>query len=154
MSEKNNEVLARITTGVFERFAFMFVEEPEENSLEWRGDYLFSTITFEGPSKGALSVMAPEPLCRELAANVLGVDEDDADDAITEDALKELSNIILGELVAELFGTEAVFNLTVPSLFRVDRSKWQELCADTDNVHLLVEDQPVLVNLVTIDSSD
>ena len=149
MNAEAREKLSSTVFGVLERFTFMFAETPEEEPGEWDGEYLHSAITFEGPEKGVISITAPSPLCKEIAANVLG--ELDSDDILQEtaaDAVKELLNIICGELVAELYGTKVVVNLSVPSFEITDKGKWQELAGDADVIKVLVEDQPMIVNMV------
>lgn len=150
MTAEEKNKLEKTVADVLERFTFMFTEMPDEAVEAWSGESLYATITFEGDVSGALCITAPDVLCREIAANVLGVtDPDDITPETGEDALKELLNIICGELVAELYGTRAVFDLTVPSLSRIDRSKWRELAADGENIRVLVDEYPLLVSLVT-----
>ena len=67
-----------------------------------------------------------------------------------EDAIKELVNIVCGELTPSLFGDREVFDLTVPRLYRIDWSKWQELAADADTIRLWVEDKPILASLTMV----
>jgi CheY-specific phosphatase CheX len=141
----------RVVTGTLEQFAFMFVETEDSKRLaDFPGDYLHAVITFSGPRQGSVALTAPETLCREMAANVLGVDADDAGSDIAEDSLKELVNIICGELTPALYGDKNVFELTVPSLYRIDRSKWQELAADRENIRLWIDDKPILASLLLV----
>ena len=139
-----------VLSGVLERFAFMFVESADECGAEGdvKGAYLYAVITFTGRTQGAISLAAPDDLCREMAANVLGMDPSETVETAGEDALKELVNIICGELTVALYGNEDVFNLTVPNLYRVDRSKWRELGADSDSVKLSLEGKPLVANLM------
>jgi CheY-specific phosphatase CheX len=148
MNENTRQILARVVRNVLERFTFMFTDEADEEAANvWTGEYLHTVITFQGATNGALSLTAPMPLCSGMAANILGLDSGETSPEMAADALRELANIICGELVVALFGDKAVFDLTVPALYRVDLGKWRELSADSDNLQFMVDDTPVLVGL-------
>lgn len=145
------ETLMTVVSDVLERFAFMFIEADDEKDLtEYQGEFLHSSITFTGRVQGSVSVTAPVELCSEMAANVLGIDLSEAEPTAGEDAIKELVNIICGALTPALFSDKEVFDLTVPSLFRIDGSKWRELAADTENVRLWIDDKPLLITLMLV----
>lgn len=139
-----------VLSEVLERFAFMFVEGAEEGAAgsDPRGEYLYAVITFSGRTQGVITLLAPDALCREMAANILGMDAGELAETAGEDAIKELVNIICGELTVVLYGDADVFNLTVPALYRVDKGKWREFSADPDSVKLSVEGQPLIANLM------
>lgn len=147
--DTSREILLQVLSNVLEQFAFMFVEAPEQDTAP--GDphetYLHVAITFQGKQEGSICLTAPESLCREMAANVLGTDPGEAGPGEGEDAIKELVNIVCGELTPSLFGEREVFDLTVPHLYRIDWSKWQELAADSEAVRLWVDDKPILASL-------
>jgi CheY-specific phosphatase CheX len=149
MNRKTQTILTDTVTDVLDRFSFMFADPPEEAYEEWEGEYYHAAITFKGPYHGAVNITAPEPLCREIAANVLGeLDPDELAPETAGDALKELLNIVCGELVAELFGKAVVIDLTVPTLVHIDHGKWIELSAGDDNIKLMVDEHPILVGLL------
>ena len=151
MTDEQKKILEQTVTDVLERFTFMFTDLPEEFIDNWHGQYLHATITFQGTSQGVVCITASDVLCREIAANVLGeLGSDEITEETSEDAVKELLNIICGELVAELFGTKDVFDLTVPSVVRIDTGKLRELIADGDNIKVLVDDQPLLVSMLIV----
>ena len=137
-----------VVTDILERYAFMFAEsEAEEDNADPAGDYLYVTISFKGLGNGSVSLAAPEMLCRELAANLLGVDVDDAGEEAAQDALKELLNVVCGQLVETLFGNKGIVDLTVPALEKINREEWKVLRADPEMIRLFVEDQPLLASL-------
>ena len=146
----NREKLLRVVEDVLERFAFMFVEKDDEKRLSGASaDCLHAVITFKGKTMGGLSVTAPTALCREMAANVLGLDPVELGDGAEEDALQELANVICGSLIPELFGDHDAFDLTVPILYHVGTEKWNELAAEKDTVGLWIDDKPILFSLMT-----
>ena len=144
----------KVVTGVLEQFAFMFVEtEDERRVAEYTGEYLHAVITFTGSRQGTVALTAPVALCHEMAGNVLGLDPEEAGADVAEDVLRELVNIITGELTATLFGNQDVFNLTVPSLYRIDRGKWRELAAEQEVVKLWIDDKPILASLLLLNEA-
>ena len=148
MDKDRKEILLRVTSGVLERFAFMFAEEPDDEDDEWRGECIRAAITYNGSVDGELALAAPEPFCREIAANVMGEDADELSEEVINDAVRELTNIICGEFVAALHGEVEVVDLTVPVLYRIDRTRWRELAAETESVLLFAEEQRIMVGLI------
>jgi CheY-specific phosphatase CheX len=145
---ETREIFMQVIADVLERFAFLFVEADEDKQiLQFADDFLHASITFSGKQMGILTVSSPVTLCREMAANVLGISSEDASQGDAEDALKELVNIICGTLTPQLFGDREVFDLTEPRLYQIDRGKWRELVADRENIRLWIEDKPILFNL-------
>lgn len=143
---ETREAFTEVLSDVFEQFAFMFVDSDGSTDFQqYKGEFLHASITFNGPTKGIVCISAPETLCQELAMNILG--DDSADDATSEDALKEISNIVCGKLTEKLFGNEDIYDLTVPSSYRIYKDKWNELAADHDALFLYVENQPLLASL-------
>jgi CheY-specific phosphatase CheX len=65
-----------------------------------------------------LVLAVPEALARTIAANFLGMDEDDP---IVEehgsDSLGEILNVICGHLLTALYGRDGVFDLSIPRPF-------------------------------------
>ena len=139
------EPLKRVVVDVLERFAFMFAESCDERHNAADGGYAVE-LTFSGQDCGALRIVANDVMCRELAVNVLGADDiDDLDPSAPGEALKELANIVLGQLVADLFGDQAVFALSIPTLSTdVDHAPLREEVA---SVSLLVDDEPLTASL-------
>jgi CheY-specific phosphatase CheX len=139
------EPLQRVVADVLERFAFMFAESCEERRDPADGGYTVE-LTFSGPDCGALRIAANDVMCGELAVNVLGADDvDELDPSAPGDALKELANIVLGQLVADLFGDKAVFALSIPTLLSgVDHAPLRDEVA---SVTLLVDDEPLSASL-------
>jgi hypothetical protein len=82
-----------------------------------------AAVAFSGPFSGELVVRASAEMLPHLAANMLGLEEPSA--ASTdhqEDALKELANVICGNLLPAMAGTEPVFRVGVPRVLAVDES--------------------------------
>ena len=150
MMSNSADVLTEVFVDVLEKVAFMFAELPEDDQeFDAPGDCVKVSMSFQGRACGNLSLTAPEPLCVSLAANVLGVDEDD--DQAKEggfDALKELLNVICGNLMTTLMGEDQAFDLSVPSIEHVGQVDWEELAKAPGAILFVVDDEsPMLVQL-------
>jgi CheY-specific phosphatase CheX len=155
MESRTSDEFRSVVEGVLERFAFLLAEADAAGAPgpEWGkrgGEYLHVSIAFSGPSEGVVNLIAPDGLCRQLAANVLGGEPEEMTGEQAGDALKELANVICGELIERLFGTDAVFHLTIPTLIRVDEGKWRELMADPAVLRLVVEDSVLVASLTLV----
>ncbi|HNT33855.1 MAG TPA: chemotaxis protein CheX [bacterium] len=149
MNEEMTETLNRIVCDVFERMAFMFGEIVEKASLPslQRTGYL-AKMGFEGPICGSVSMAVAQSMCPVIAANVLGMDEDD--EFVTEkslDALKEMLNVICGQIVTSLAGDEPVFDLSVPQVVDIGADEWKSLMDQEESLAFIVDDEPVLFHL-------
>ncbi len=147
MNTQTRNMLLESVIDVLERFTLVFADPQENTPLQKSSVYMHSTMTFSGPDQGVLAVSAPLPLCREMAANVLGIiDTEEVSTEQAGDALKELVNVVCGDFVTRLYGENALVDISVPSLHEIDNGKWQELSADDDTIILRAEDYPLLVS--------
>lgn len=117
MSDRITEILVREAVDTLEKLVFFFAE-PEEDPSTFADTDVFTVATeFSGPYSGRLVMEYAAEGLAELAANMLGIDEEDE---ITEedqrDALKETLNIICGNVLPAIAGSEAVFNIAAPEL--------------------------------------
>lgn len=149
--ENNREILAQVFSGVVENLAFMFAEEIEPDEyLPEPDDAVMARMGFQGaPCKGALALAVPEEMCPEIAANVLGVDMSDETLPIKpHDALKELLNVVCGQLLVALAGEEPVFDLTVPDVRPVNPGEWEAM--RQAGAAFNVDDHPVILQLALL----
>lgn len=104
---------------VLEDAVFVFTDAlSEEDVPKLEGwDARGVELNFTGEHSGKIRMWAGEGFLRLTAANMLGVDEDDADpDQKGTDALKELLNMIVGNVLTDVYGQEPVFNLGLPGV--------------------------------------
>ena len=151
ISDDSRAAVIQVAAEVLEQQAFMFAEEASMEDLETVEEAVFRTsIAFTGPPSGGLCVTLPGDLSAELAVNILGVDaEDELEDGDAADAVKELVNVICGQLLTTMYGTEPVFQLTIPTVEDLDRVGWEAAKADRNAVALSVDESPVLVALTS-----
>ena len=62
-------------------------------------------------------MVASAAILQELAANMLGIDEDEEiEETQKHDALKEALNVICGNVLPAIAGRQAVFNIGAPEM--------------------------------------
>ena len=139
MDKLDGEKLNEVINAVLEVFAFMFASPLEQldDEVDRSGDACEVSIRFSGAKSGGLDLLLPLSLAGEIANTALGLDE--ALEAESLDAARELSNQICGQLVTELFGTELDVVLDIPGAYIAAESVWQEWCDRGEFLGLLVE---------------
>lgn len=147
METDDNGLLLQVFSSVFEEFAFMFVEadpfpEPSETSY---CPCLLAEISFKsGDKKGFLEAVAPVSVCAELAENILGTDQEELPDQAEEQALTELLNVSCGYFLAEKFGTDETFDLSIPEVRPVSQKQWTSIIEDGAHVCMRVDESPLM----------
>ncbi len=134
---------------VMERMAFLFAVPASGNDVTAQaGDFLQADIDFVGPLQGRLKMTAPQSLCVELAANMLGIEPDDAEAQRTSgDALKETLNIVCGKFLTASFGITSVFNLTTPGVTAISPAEAETLKNDPATACFSIDESIVYVGL-------
>jgi hypothetical protein len=117
MSQALSRKLVEVTADTLERLAFMFAF-PAESAPAMDGERLETVrVEFNGPFCGGLELSLPAATLAELAVNMLGAE--DGESLPTEqqhDALKELANVVCGNLLPVLAGDGAEFQLRPPGI--------------------------------------
>jgi CheY-specific phosphatase CheX len=144
------DTLAEVFCEIVEQMAFMFVEpiEAEEEAAPAPLKSVLAHLKFDGEFSGKLSLAVPVDMCAELAANMLGEEADDPD-AISKgtDALKELLNVLCGNLLTAFAGEEPVFDLGVPEILPFSPEDWESLKNSPVTVPYNVDEYPVLLHI-------
>lgn len=145
IKNKLNEVLA----DVLEKQAFMFAEPAEiENLAAPLTENYRASMSFEGPYSGRITLAAPLEMCREIAANVLGIEPDEEiSEASAKDSLKEVLNVLCGNLLTALAGSGPEFDISIPDTGELDAAGWKDLYAGGNTAGYMVDEFPVLVVL-------
>lgn len=147
--EKDNlDVFILNLMNVLEQMAFVSVERdqdfmesgvPEES--------LLAEMSFSGKYSGSVRLAAPLELCREIAVNMLGTESEDLSAAMLRDALREVLNMSCGQFLTESYGTDLVFNLTVPDVTGLDEEGWETISSSPGFCRLTTEEHPLLVKV-------
>ena len=118
MSNKFDEILRSVAEESFASLAFMLPVDPDGPVETHPGPPIVASISFDGPMEGVLFLAVSTGIVPELASNMLGLDvaEGPASPDQEQDALKELLNVICGNLLPEIAGREAIFNVDAPAI--------------------------------------
>ncbi len=151
MSEQSiRDALGQVVARVFQQTAFLF---PEAINLQdgiafGDQDLICVSLSFSGERSGDISLILPTALCQELSANILG--EDMTEDGAPEkglDAAKETLNIIAGQLLIQVFGEKALFNLAAPEVGELAADGFFTAIKDKVYVCSMVDDHPIIAAL-------
>jgi chemotaxis protein CheY-P-specific phosphatase CheC len=117
MNQLSNQQLSDIAARTFENLAFLFTLAEGESAPADPAIPAAAGVRFEGPLSGRLVVTVDQAMLPVLAANMLGLEPGQAPTVGDQcDALKELANVLCGNILPELAGTEAVFTVRPPVL--------------------------------------
>lgn len=119
MRNRINRILSRVTEEIFGKLAFMFSfpEEGFEDESPSPSAPVVTDVSFEGPFAGRVAISLSSDLLPELAGNMLGADDNEATTMEERyDALKELINVVCGNLLPQIAGKQAIFNVGTPRI--------------------------------------
>ncbi len=110
-----NRILFNTAVSVFEEGAFALEDMPDDELVIGQSEAIAVEMAFRGEFDGKLSMMLPERLGGMLAANMLGIDEDNPDAQQAKiDASKEILNMIGGHILPLIAGTAPEFKFEAP----------------------------------------
>lgn len=148
MPHEHAESIEQVVTEVLEQLAFVFADPAQADEMPGElGQGVAVRIGIHGAGTGTLTVVSGHAVCAELAANLTGEDADDIEPEAAAQALMELTNVLCGQLLTQIAGTEPVFDLEPPTLLHDTAQQWAALCADETAVAFLADDCPILVRL-------
>ena len=93
--------LKAATFNVLETMFFLFPETLYEERRS-RGPFLRSWVPIAGPQTICVGLLVPQSLARKMAANFLGVSEEEIHQAEMEDILKEATNMMAGTFLSKM----------------------------------------------------
>lgn len=112
--QQTKTTLKGLFSEILANLAFMFTDD-EDTEASDQDVWLETSISYLGPHRGTLVFHCPHRFTQGLAANLLGVDPEapEVEDQ-SQDAVKEFMNILCGQLVTQFFGSEDIYNLSIP----------------------------------------
>jgi hypothetical protein len=149
MSAEHKEEAGQALCDTLSKLAFMFADPQDEDAPPSEPKRALKVaVEFSGAKKGVLELMIPEPLCPEIAAGMLGCDPDDEQAvSASTDSLKELLNVVCGQLLPNIYGNDKLFDLGAPRIDEVNQAAWCELQRDEGTGRFQVDEHPLLVRL-------
>lgn len=135
--------LHEIAPLILEETAFVFTDELSDPPPGPEWNPIGAQVAFKGDIiKGGLRVWTDPKFARTIAANMLGVEEDDPQgEQRASDALGELLNIVLGNVLTRAYGDGPVFHLGIPAARPTEL--WQT-DLKSESLWLLVEGFPIV----------
>lgn len=113
-----NDIISNTITAMLEEAAFVFSDPINSKEVDKeRKENLFGfKIEFSNYASGIIAVFAEKEVATIIAANMLGCEEDDEEaEENAESALKEFTNILTGNIITSVYGTEPVIDLSLPT---------------------------------------
>lgn len=115
MSNITVQSLQRATTATFEELALLFPEADLSAEQAAAPLDVAVSVEFRGPLTGRLVVRASQNILPAIAANMLGA-EQSRHLPLQRDALGEIGNVICGNVLPLIAGSDVVFNLSAPQV--------------------------------------
>jgi hypothetical protein len=137
------ENLKAATFDVFETMFFLFPETSGEHDCYFNGCALQAWSPVAGAKSFRVGLTVPLPLAQKMAANFLGLGEEEVEPATLTDILQEAANMVAGNFLGRE-GASAAFRLAPPESLQFDGKarKWRPhahyLLFDLDNHNLEV----------------
>jgi len=121
MNQALRHKLIEVTGDTLEKLAFIFAFPAETPPAMDSQRSETVRVNFTGPVCGGVELSLPAGALPELALNMLGAEEGESFDTEQQhDALKELANVICGNLLPTLAGDAAEFSLCPPLMVSGD----------------------------------
>lgn len=115
MSKKLETKLYEAATLTFEELGFLLpTPEIDEQQLNAQFEAAVS-VNFEGPFSGKLLVRVCGGLLPIIATNMLG-EEDVPSKSLQYDALGEIANVICGNMLPKIAGSDHIFHVSAPEI--------------------------------------
>ncbi len=147
-SRQIDQILWQVAEEVMGKLAFMFSypdDEPAEEGSLPEEAVIIASVSFKGPFDGKLEMLVSPGILPELAGNMLGIDDGEtATEEEQYDAVKELVNVICGNLLPEIAGKQAIFKVGVPGIGAENQSTGEKLLA---GVRMMTEDERCEIRL-------
>ena len=123
MSEKIKTILFQAAVKTFEELAFLFAFAEDEADPGQADPAVAARVSFSGGVSGTLVMKLSAKVLPELTANMLGVDDQEETTLDQQyDALKETINIVCGNLLPKIAGTQEVFDIDPPEIVAEDET--------------------------------
>lgn len=118
MDQAVAKILSIVALETLEKMAFIFGTTVEDQAAaEKKGEPVTVQVQFRGPFCGALELTISEAVLPELAANMLGIDENGPIGRDhQQDALCEIANVVCGRLLPLIGGRKAEFFIDQPAI--------------------------------------
>jgi len=126
MEQQIKNIMAVVANETLEKLAFLFAFPDDERVNDGPAPVVTGRVYFNGHFSGVLMMRISQGAVSELAANMLGIDEDcKISDAEQQDAFKEMLNVICGNLLPAIAGDQMEFDIGSPAILSEDEARIQ-----------------------------
>ena len=149
MTTADSRTLRETFCRVIETAAFLCGEPVAKGDVgKTPEDAVCARMRFSGDLTGSIAVAAPAPLAPLIAANMLGV-EPDASEARdrSNDAFREMVNVLCGQVLAAMTDGRGRFGLSVPELSYLHPAGWQAILDRPGTMAFRAEGVPILLEV-------
>ncbi len=126
MTKLDGDQVSLALVRILERLAFVLAEPwhsfPDDLIENSFGHAQISFAADDGTTGVDLILSGNTGFLTELAASILGLENDEVDDCTRGDALLELANVIGGEIVMMLGGESIAYTLSLPKTVDTDKA--------------------------------
>ncbi|MCP4633798.1 MAG: chemotaxis protein CheX [candidate division Zixibacteria bacterium] len=139
--------ISEVVCEILQSTAFIFPEPADlSDGIAFdENEFLLAHLTFNGYREGEVSFITTTGLLVELAANLLGEDEENSiSEEKYSDAAKEILNIISGQILTTLFGEREVFNLTPPEVRTIKGEELFSILEESPYCFSIADDNPII----------
>jgi chemotaxis protein CheY-P-specific phosphatase CheC len=145
-----------VSTKILENWAMMLVDELPDSKAMFNMDESFycATTNFHGKDaiSGSYSVLCQGQFLDVLAHNLLGNEANLTHDQKI-DALKEMSNVLTGNLITAFYGDTVTFDLMPPTAFEMPKELANIVLSSNRTLTLSTEGMPIAVSF-SLDNPD
>lgn len=146
-NQKSHDTLRQVIGSVLEQAAFIFASEDVDlfGFSPAKSPLVDVTVNFSGAHCGTLQLILPMSLCEEFAVNMLGAEPGESLSRESQiDAGMEIANMVAGQLMTQLYGTEAVINLSAPHAVEMPPASFFPYLDSHDHTCCMVDERPVI----------
>ena len=131
--------LHRAAVLTFEELSFL-LPAPEKDEEQGCGrPELVASVAFRGPFSGKVMASTSSNLLPVLTANMLGEGEAPSAEQ-QEDALGEIANVVCGNLLPAIVGSQEVFQFEAPTVSSGAPGLWADADRPAAEVHIVFDE--------------
>ncbi len=141
-SKSIKDTLYHVAEDVLEKIAFIFsFPEDDRDNLDYSGA-VAAKVSFSGLFNGSVILAVSNQVLKMLTGNMLGLDDDEETLPDQQhDALKELINVICGNLLPAVAGRQIVFNVDTPKIISENEDIIEDGVEPLGIARLSIEDE-------------
>ena len=123
MEQQIRNIMAVVANETLEKLAFIFAFSDNGRANDGPAPAVTGRVDFNGHFSGVLMMRISQGAVTELAANMLGLDDDsEISDNEQQDAFKEMLNVICGNLLPAIAGDQIEFSIGPPAILSEDEA--------------------------------